>query len=62
MLFDGPARTATDEMWCTTPTTTTSTVPNMPLACFDRPARAVAHAMWCTAATTTTFWDMVVIR
>ena len=49
MCFDGPARTAAHEMWCTTATTTTpSTVPVRPPTCFDGPARAVAHEMWCT--------------
>ena len=46
------ARTAAHEMWCTTATTMTSTVPMRPPTCFDGPARAVAHEMWCTTATT----------
>ena len=56
MCFDGPARTAAHEMWCTTDTTTittTSTVPMRPPKCFDGPARAVASEMWCTIAATT---------
>ena len=57
MCFDGPARTAAHEMWCTiATTTTTSTVSMRPPTCFDGPARAVAHEMWCTTATTTSFW------
>ena len=57
MCFDGPARTAAHEMWCTTATTTTTTftVPMRPPTCFDGPARAVAHEMWCTTATTKAF-------
>ena len=56
MCFDGPARTAAHDMWCTTAnTSTTSTVPIRPPTCFDGPARAVAHEMWCTTATTKTF-------
>ena len=58
MCFDGPARTAAHEVWCTVATTTTSTVPMRPPTCFDGPARTVAHEMWCTTATTTTFWVM----
>ena len=57
ICFDGPARTATYDMWCTTATTTTtSTVPMRPPTFVDGPVRAVAHEMWCTAATTTSFW------
>ena len=56
MCFDGPVRTAAHEMWCTTATTTTSTVPMRPPTSFDGPARAVAHDMWCTITTSTTFW------
>ena len=56
MCFDGPARTAAHEMWCTAAsTTTTSTVPMRPPTCFHGPARAVAHEMWCTIATPTIF-------
>ena len=55
MCFDGPARTAAHEMWCTIATTTTSTVPMRPLTCFDGPAGTVAHEMWRTTVTTTTF-------
>ena len=65
MCFDGPARTAAHEMWCTiATTTTTSTVPMRPPKCFGGPARAVAYEMWCTTATTTTFFGCawVVIR
>ena len=64
MCFDGPARTAAHEMWCTiATTTTTSTVPMRPPTCFYELARAVAREMWCTTATTTTFWGMpAVIR
>ena len=53
MCFDGAARTAAHEMWCTTATTTTttSTVTMGPPMCFDGAARAVAHEMWCTTAT-----------
>ena len=41
MCFDGSARSAAHEMWCTTATTTTtSTVPMRPPTCFDGPARA----------------------
>ena len=58
MCFDGPARTAAHEMWCTTATsTTTPTVPMRPPTCFDGPVRAVAHEMWGTTATTT-FWGV----
>ena len=58
MCFNGPARTAAHEMWCTTATstTTTSTVPMRPPTSFDGPVRAVAHEMCCTAATPTTFF------
>ena len=46
MCFDGPARPAAHEMWCTTATTTTTlTVPMRPPRCLDGPARAVAHEM-----------------
>ena len=56
MCFDGPARTAANDTWCTTAsTTTTSTVPMRPPTCFDGPALAVAHEMWYTTATPTTF-------
>ena len=56
VCFDGPARTAAHEMWCTTATTsTTSTAPMRPPACFYGPARAVVHELWCTTAATTTF-------
>ena len=55
MCFDGPARTAAHEIWCTT-ATTTSTVPMRSPTCFDGPARAVAHEMWCITATTTIVW------
>ena len=56
MCFDGPARTATHEMWCiTATTTTTSTVPLRSLACFYEPPRAVAHEL-CTIATTYIFF------
>ena len=42
MCFDGPARTAAREMWCTTATNTrTSTVPMRQPTCFDGPARTV---------------------
>ena len=58
MCFDGPARTAAHEMWSTTATTTTSTVPMRPPMCFDGPARAVAHEMWCTTATSTTLFGV----
>ena len=59
MCFDGPARTATHEMWCiTATTTTTSTVLMRPPTCFDGPARAVAHDTWFTTATTTTFFGV----
>ena len=52
MCFDGPARTAAHETWCTTATTNmTPTVPMRPPTCFDGPARAVAHEMWCATAT-----------
>ena len=47
MCFDGPARTATHEMWCTAATTTaTSAVTMRPLTCFDGPVRAAAHVMY----------------
>ena len=48
MCFDGWARTATHDMWCTTATATTttrSTVPMRPSTCSDRPTQAVAHDM-----------------
>ena len=54
MCFEGPARTASHEMWCTTATTTTITTSTMlmrPPTCFE----GLAHDMWCTTATTTTF-------
>ena len=54
MCFDGPARTAAHEIWCTT-ATTTSTVPMRSPTCSDGPARAVAHEMWYTFDATTTF-------
>ena len=60
MCFDGPARTAAHDMWCSIATTTTTafTVPMRPPTFFDGPARAVAHEIWCTTATPTTFWGV----
>ena len=58
MCFDGPARTAAHEMWCTTATTATpSTVPMRPTTCFDGPVWVVANEMWCATATPINTWS-----
>ena len=53
--FHGPVRAAAHEMWCTTATTsTTSILPMRRATCFHRPARAAAHETYRTSTTTTT--------